>query len=65
MPVVFRQESERPPLFDLVVDGRSRGYDIAPDDFQDAIRRARLTPQEIASGVFVEDMTGYRERLSR
>jgi hypothetical protein len=43
-------------LYDLVVDGRAREYDVEPDDFAGAVRRARLDPKD----VLIEDDTGYR-----
>lgn len=48
-------------LYDLVVDGRTREYDVEPEDFHDAIRRARLDPKK----VLIEDDTGYRATLGR
>lgn len=58
--IVFRQ-IDGTEEFDLVVDGRIAEYDVEPDDFLAALRRRRLDPKD----VFVEDDTGYRQRLNR
>lgn len=48
-------------LYDLHVDGKVREYDVEPDDFLHAVRRARLDPTE----VLIEDDTGYRAPIAR
>lgn len=46
--------------YDLVVNGRTREYEIDPDDLVHALRRARIPAGD---EVYVEDESGYRERL--
>lgn len=45
--------------YDMMVNGRAGEYDVDPEDFSTAIRRRRLQPTE----VWIEDTTGYRERI--
>lgn len=61
--IVFREEAttvDRPPVYDLWVDGRIAEYDVARDEFEDALRRRRLDRSD--GPVYVEDLTGHRTR---
>lgn len=60
MAIVFEQNPDG--TFDLKVDGRIREYDVEQPDLHGALRRARIQPTE---EVFIEDTSGYRERLPR
>lgn len=59
MATVFVPTDATESLYDLIVDGRAREYDIEPHDLKGALRRARITE----GPVYVEDATGYRTRL--
>lgn len=59
MAIVFVPTDEEGSLYDLIVDGRAREYDIEPYDLKGALRRARITE----GPVYIEDETGYRTRL--
>lgn len=48
-----------PTLYDLKIDGRIAEYDVEPEDFSQALRRARHTGE-----VYIEDESGYRTRLT-
>ena len=48
-------------VYDLFVDGRVVEYDVHPDDFGAALRRARVDTSEVV----IEDDSGYRQRLGR
>ena len=60
MAVVFENNGDG--TYDLKVDGRTLEYDVEVDDFGHALRRRRV---DSGSEVYVEDETGYRERLTR
>lgn len=62
MAIVFVETDER--TYDLLLHGRVIEYDVEPDGLQDALRRAR---GRLPAGqpVYVEDLTGYRQRLGR
>ncbi len=59
--IVFRED--RPGKFDLLIDGRAADYEIEPSEFGAALRRSRVDTSK--HQVFIEDLTGYRERLGR
>lgn len=59
MAIVFEEQPSG--LYDLKVDGRVKEYDVEPWDILGALSRARVAPGE----VFVEDASGYRQRLRR
>lgn len=60
--VVFRAEKVgREVFYDMTLNGRVLAYELFPDDFAGALRRARISPTE----VWVEDLNGYRERMTR
>lgn len=63
MAIVFRKVDAQTNLYDLTIDGRAAEYDVAPEDFQQALRRRRVDPTRYA--IYVEDETGYRTRLGR
>lgn len=56
--ILFRANGDG--TYDLLMDGRIAAYDVEPDDFSDALRRARYAG---GSQVMIEDETGYREPL--
>jgi hypothetical protein len=60
MAVVFEENEDG--TYDLTVHGRGAGYDIEPDDFKAALRRARVPPDSV---IYIEDKTGYRQKLGR
>lgn len=60
MAVEFRQETD--DEYDLWVDGRIADYEILRSGFEDALRRARVHDRD---DIYVEDRTGYRQRLPR
>lgn len=59
MAAVFRENANG--TYDLEVDGRTRDYDLDDDEFGDALRRVRYTGPD----VYLEDLTGARERILR
>lgn len=61
MAIVFEDNGDG--TYDLKQDGRALEYDVEPEDFRDALRRRRLDHSD--SPVYIEDETGYRERLTR
>lgn len=61
MAIVFREE--KPGLYDLFVNGRIAEYDVGPEDFRATLRRRRVTVRA-NEHVYVEDLTGYRTRLT-
>ena len=62
MAVVFKKVDGQ-KVYDLTIDGRAAQYDVAPEDFAEAIRRQRKrVPQ--GAVIYVEDETGYRTRLT-
>lgn len=60
MAVVFEDNDDG--TYDLKVDGRIREYDVPAHDLKGALSRARL---DRSRPVYVEDATGYRQRLGR
>lgn len=60
MTAVFIPTGKDDGLYDLVIDGRTREYDVDPWDLLGAVRRARH-----AGTVYVEDETGHRTTLRR
>ena len=63
-PVVVVFRAERSPggvVYDLLVNGRVREYDVEQHEFAAALRRARVKPTD----AYVEDLTGYRTPLRR
>ena len=61
MAILFRANGDG--TYDLEVHGRAAEYDVEPDDFAQALRRRRIDPRK--EPVFVEDTTGYRQRMGR
>lgn len=60
MAIVF--EANPDGTYDLSIHGRAGEYDLAPEDFAAALKRRRVDPSE---KVYIEDLTGYRQPLTR